>query len=228
MALPWQKKIPLVGIFSLGAFTIVAAVLNKVYSFSEPFGASWTYWYTRESSTALLVANLPFVWTFWRRIAGIKTVDGLSRQGSGAAGEVSGLTARRDAKHIDSKLNSSATVEDCHAPDSFGALGMEGLPHHASGTHGDMTFADILRETNPTIRSEKEPTPYTHPQLFYSKISAKSVEDQQFHFQKAVLNDKTMRQTLRRGSGPDDDFTDTPTSSFSPSGTRKASTGSFV
>lgn len=61
MKLAWRKKIPLILLFSLGIFTILAAILNKVYSFSQPFGAAWTYWYTRESSTALLVANLPFV-----------------------------------------------------------------------------------------------------------------------------------------------------------------------
>ena len=60
MKLPLRKKIPLIGVFSLGIFTIVAAILNKVYSFSDPFGSLWTYWYTRESSTALIVANLPF------------------------------------------------------------------------------------------------------------------------------------------------------------------------
>ncbi|KAM3415803.1 hypothetical protein BST61_g9312 [Cercospora zeina] len=72
MQLPWRKKIPLVGIFSLGIFVILAAILNKVYSFSEPFGSMWTYWYVRESSTALLVANLPFVWGIWRKLLGFK------------------------------------------------------------------------------------------------------------------------------------------------------------
>ncbi|SMR41933.1 unnamed protein product [Zymoseptoria tritici ST99CH_1A5] len=80
--LPWQKKYPIVGIFSLGIFVILAAILNKVYSFSEPFGDLWSYWYVRESSTALLVANLPFVWNFWRRITGFSSVIGGSRRGA--------------------------------------------------------------------------------------------------------------------------------------------------
>jgi len=70
MHLPWQKKVPLVLIFSLGIFVILAAILNKVYSFTEPFGAEWTFWYVRESSTALLVANLPFLSTLWKRVYG--------------------------------------------------------------------------------------------------------------------------------------------------------------
>ncbi|GAB7328136.1 hypothetical protein MBLNU13_g00165t2 [Cladosporium sp. NU13] len=71
--IPLSKKIPLVGIFSLGIFVIIAAVLNKWYSFTEPFGNAWTYWYVRESATAIIVANLPFVWLLYRRIFGIRT-----------------------------------------------------------------------------------------------------------------------------------------------------------
>jgi hypothetical protein len=83
--LPWQKKYPIVGIFSLGIFVVLAAILNKVYSFTEPFGELWSYWYVRESSTALLVANLPFVWNFWRRITGFSSVIGGSRPGASGA-----------------------------------------------------------------------------------------------------------------------------------------------
>ena len=45
MKLPWRKKWPLILLFSLGIFTIIAAILNKVYSFTDPFGALWTFWY---------------------------------------------------------------------------------------------------------------------------------------------------------------------------------------
>jgi hypothetical protein len=48
--LPLKKKIPVVLIFSLGIFTIVAAVLNKVYSFTQPFGAQVST-YTEEHFT---------------------------------------------------------------------------------------------------------------------------------------------------------------------------------
>ncbi|KAF2967503.1 hypothetical protein GQX73_g6070 [Xylaria multiplex] len=58
-----KKKIVLCGVFALGFFTIGAAIANKFYSFTEPFGDSWVYWYVRESSTALIVANIPFLWT---------------------------------------------------------------------------------------------------------------------------------------------------------------------
>ncbi|KAI8631522.1 hypothetical protein F5Y19DRAFT_473195 [Xylariaceae sp. FL1651] len=64
--IPTRKKAILCTIFALGLFTIGAAVANKYYSFAQPFGTSWTYWYIRESSTALIVSNLPCVWTLLR------------------------------------------------------------------------------------------------------------------------------------------------------------------
>ncbi|KAI1114037.1 hypothetical protein F5Y14DRAFT_195153 [Nemania sp. NC0429] len=58
-----RKKVVLCAVFALGIFTIGAAIANKYYSFTQPYSAEWTYWYIRESSTALIVANIPFVWT---------------------------------------------------------------------------------------------------------------------------------------------------------------------
>jgi hypothetical protein len=55
-------------IFGLGIFTVLSAVLNKYYSFTHPFGLEWTYWYVRESSTAMIVSNLPFTWNLLRRL----------------------------------------------------------------------------------------------------------------------------------------------------------------
>lgn len=52
---------------------IVSAVLNKYYSFTDPFGADWTAWYIRESSTALIAANLPLTWPLVRQVMHIST-----------------------------------------------------------------------------------------------------------------------------------------------------------
>ena len=74
--LPIQRKITLCAIFSLGIFVILSAVLNKYYSFTDPYGIMWTYWYVRECSTALLVANLPFLWGLVRKCLGLNEDDG--------------------------------------------------------------------------------------------------------------------------------------------------------
>ncbi|KAG5980172.1 hypothetical protein E4U55_004313 [Claviceps digitariae] len=55
-------------VFALGIFTILSAILNKFHSFKNPFDSEWIFWYIRESSTAIIVANLPFTWTVFRRL----------------------------------------------------------------------------------------------------------------------------------------------------------------
>ncbi|KAF2236670.1 hypothetical protein EV356DRAFT_64656 [Viridothelium virens] len=78
--LPLRRKLLLCGIFGLGIFVIFAAVLNKYYSFNQPFGSQWTYWYVRESSTAMIVANLPFLWTLLRRMFKLGSFENPSQQ----------------------------------------------------------------------------------------------------------------------------------------------------
>lgn len=64
--LPLKRKLILCGIFSLGIFVIIASMLNSYYSFKNPYRQTWIFWYVRESSTAILVANLPYTWTILR------------------------------------------------------------------------------------------------------------------------------------------------------------------
>lgn len=66
--LPMKRKIILCGIFSLGLFVVAASIANSYYSFNNPYKGTWIYWYVRESSTAILVANLPFTWTILREM----------------------------------------------------------------------------------------------------------------------------------------------------------------
>lgn len=85
--LPKKNKTILFVIFLIGAFTvgsapavtnytnalqIVAAALNKYYSFNHPFGTEWTIWYLRESYTAILCANLPLTYPLIQRIFKLK------------------------------------------------------------------------------------------------------------------------------------------------------------
>jgi hypothetical protein len=73
--LPFDRKLILACIFGLGIFVILASVLNKYYSFTHPFGSQWTFWYVRESSTAMVVANMPFCWTLLRRMFKLKAFN---------------------------------------------------------------------------------------------------------------------------------------------------------
>ncbi len=212
MKLPWKKKIPLIGIFSLGVFTILSAVLNKWYSFTQPFGAQWTYWYVRESSTALLVANLPFVWTFWRRISGHpRSIKGQSRQASFSPDEA---------------LSSNDNAAGVAAGPSSNNYEMRDAP----ARDRQLTFAEVLGDANPSSIDDKDPSEITHPALFYTKLRAASVSKHQSPTEKAAFDDMEF-QTVQGSGGSDgsDGVTDkTPTSSVYPPLKSKESTNSFV
>jgi hypothetical protein len=73
--LPLKKKLILCGIFSLGVFVIIASIMNSYFSFRDPYKQSWIYWYIRETSTAILVANLPYTWQILRELFDLGTFD---------------------------------------------------------------------------------------------------------------------------------------------------------
>ncbi|KFA79701.1 hypothetical protein S40288_10134 [Stachybotrys chartarum IBT 40288] len=74
-----KKKLVLCSVFAMGSFTILCAILNKYYSFTQPFGVEWTAWYIRESSTAIITANLPLTWTLFRRLFSLHSFVGSSK-----------------------------------------------------------------------------------------------------------------------------------------------------
>ncbi|KAF2151554.1 hypothetical protein K461DRAFT_294460 [Myriangium duriaei CBS 260.36] len=73
--MPLRKKVAICGVFSMGIFNIVAAIVSKYNAFTNNLGTEWTKWYLYESSTAILVANLPFVYTLLRRVFNLRSLD---------------------------------------------------------------------------------------------------------------------------------------------------------
>ncbi|KAL2814256.1 hypothetical protein BJX63DRAFT_431413 [Aspergillus granulosus] len=65
------KKLLLICIMSLGVFTIIAAILNKVFNFASPYTTMYQLWYIREASTAIYVANLVCLWPLVRKLFGL-------------------------------------------------------------------------------------------------------------------------------------------------------------
>jgi len=106
-SLPLKKKIILCGIFLLGCFTILSALLSKYYSFSEPFGSSWTFWYIRESSTALITANLPATWTLLRHHFHLSSFHAKSSQRT-TGQNISGFRSAYGNNRLGSRLHSTA------------------------------------------------------------------------------------------------------------------------
>ncbi|CAO2656799.1 Nn.00g056020.m01.CDS01 [Neocucurbitaria sp. VM-36] len=94
--LPMKNKAILFVIFIIGAFTIIAAVLNKYYSFTHPFGTEWTIWYLRESYTAILCANLPLTYPLIQRVFGLRNWSNHTYSPNSASGSV---TLQHSAAH---------------------------------------------------------------------------------------------------------------------------------
>jgi hypothetical protein len=63
---PWKQKAVLMIIFSMGTFVILAAILTKVFNLSNIWDPTYMLWYTRESSVAVYVSNLPMIWPLLR------------------------------------------------------------------------------------------------------------------------------------------------------------------
>lgn len=69
---PKLKRCLLIAIFSLGAFVILAAILNKYYNFSNPNTTVYMVWHIRECSTSIYVANIMCWWPLLRKFFGLK------------------------------------------------------------------------------------------------------------------------------------------------------------
>lgn len=67
--MPIQQKLILLGIFGMGFFIVIAAILTKCYSL-VPSLLSMVYmrWYFREASVAVYVSNLPTIWPLVREV----------------------------------------------------------------------------------------------------------------------------------------------------------------
>lgn len=75
------RKFLLIGVMSLGLFTIVAAILNKYFNFASPLTTTYQIWYIREASTAIYVANLMCWWPLLRKLFGLKAFSYNSNRG---------------------------------------------------------------------------------------------------------------------------------------------------
>ncbi|KAF2404940.1 hypothetical protein EJ06DRAFT_552412 [Trichodelitschia bisporula] len=160
-SLPWNRKAILGCIFGVGVFVILAAVLNKYYSFRHPYGSAWTYWYVRESSTALLVANLPFMWPLLRRVFPLDAFD-------------HDLTVRSIPYH------SQRTARARHAPQrhsgSSGRNGWTGASasHKPRSQHSSLDMTQLQLPLGPADHTRPHSPPQSHAHSSHSHSHAHS------------------------------------------------------
>ena len=183
--LPLAKKVPLVGIFSLGIFVIIAAVLNKYYSFTAPFGNAWTYWYVRESATAIIVANLPFVWLLYRRMFGIRTTSATRSKTKSGHNEIS-LRSRTEVRFSARPPQGRRGSDDSEM--AFGP-GRSGLFESSTVTTVS-TGEDLRREKSFDERIASDPYTTKHLGHFHGQRSRESNVPQLHCMDTAVLHDK--------------------------------------
>ncbi|OJJ43916.1 hypothetical protein ASPZODRAFT_72646 [Penicilliopsis zonata CBS 506.65] len=86
--MPWRTKLPVILIFSLGIFVIACAAVSKYFTFHDIYDYSYQFWYLRESSIGMYIANLPFVWTLVRQ-----AVSQLQSTRTGGASEANRFSA---------------------------------------------------------------------------------------------------------------------------------------
>ncbi|KAK2751093.1 hypothetical protein FQN57_000168 [Myotisia sp. PD_48] len=78
-----RSKLPLRSIFSLGAFVILTAILNRYYNFTKEYDPIFLKWYVGEVATAVYVANVPHLWPLLKRLFDLNAFAGSSRNGEG-------------------------------------------------------------------------------------------------------------------------------------------------
>lgn len=132
---PLKQKLILILLFGMGIFVIVAAVLNKVYCL-VPSLISYVYmnWYFREATVAILVTNLPLIWSLLRDVfPALKSWTGGSKRG----------TDRYRSGPWTSKGGSNIPPYDASGHRRSGDFSMQDFQRSATITPQKATVSDI-------------------------------------------------------------------------------------
>lgn len=86
LKIEFRRKILLIGLFSMGVFVIISAILLKVAVFTNPTDPVWFLWVMREMSTAMLVGNLVLCMPVFRTWFKCLVPRGRTKKGTDASG----------------------------------------------------------------------------------------------------------------------------------------------
>ncbi|KAF2152129.1 hypothetical protein K461DRAFT_294968 [Myriangium duriaei CBS 260.36] len=140
---PRQKAILLI-LFSMGVFVVIAAALTKINFWISIYDADFMFWYFREASVAVYVANLPFIWPLARdMIPGLRSFFGASTHRSSRPAYYGRSYGR--SNHTGLHFTGHGTIKDINSPDLESAS-------------PDLTKAgrDIMISAHPTRRNSDE------------------------------------------------------------------------
>ncbi|CAG8981391.1 hypothetical protein HYALB_00009603 [Hymenoscyphus albidus] len=86
---PWRHRLVLSGIFGLGIFVIIGAILATVFNFEHIYQPTYMLCYMRESSVAIYVANIPLIWPLLKeKVPGMKNFTPGHKSGYSASQSV--------------------------------------------------------------------------------------------------------------------------------------------
>ncbi|CAG8888276.1 unnamed protein product [Penicillium egyptiacum] len=142
-----RRKVVLIGVMSLGLFTIIAAILNKYFNFASPLTTTYQIWYIREASTAIYVANLMCWWPLLRKLFGVKAFQYNSNR------------AQRPGDPDNQNNDSSGSYSNKSQPRPSFAFPRSWKPHCRRGNKTPTTdkYSDAKRSsTEPINRSNNE------------------------------------------------------------------------
>ena len=162
VAIPIRQKLILLLVFGMGVFVIAAALCTKIEFFIDIYSADYLFWYTREASVAVYVANLPCIWPLLRDTFPMlrSWAPGGTNSKSGGRQRTTTVGAMRTAKsgRHDNIMMSRRSVEDMRIL----GYGMDGADNgtKADGTHvvvemnDDNSSNHSLEQLPGTIRAE--------------------------------------------------------------------------
>ena len=93
--LPFKRKAVLCGVFSLGIFVILAAILNRYYNFTAGYGSLiYLNWYAGEAATAVMVSNIPHCWPVLSRVFRLGSFKSTSQGPNSGSNQRYGLSSK--------------------------------------------------------------------------------------------------------------------------------------
>lgn len=131
--LPFGQKAALCVVFGIAAVDVLLAALNRYFNFTMPDDYIFLVWYNAEASTAVMLANMSFLWTLLRTVFKLSSWGGAGagapvadqRRPANAPIPMDDLPRRRPVRDQDADLLEDSPVTSfVEAGDNEGADGM--------------------------------------------------------------------------------------------------------
>ncbi|KAJ5925911.1 hypothetical protein N7454_007421 [Penicillium verhagenii] len=160
---PLKQKMILIILFGMGIFVIVSAILNKIYCL-VPSLISYVYmnWYFREATVAILVTNLPLVWSLLRDVfPALKSWTGGSKRGTDRILDPMGLQSQLRSGDFDMQDFHTASVTPTKSGPAVSDISLEASDDRdMSSDDGSARALRIRQDITVTVEHDSRPPNY--------------------------------------------------------------------